>query len=251
MFLKFLSFCSNKVLALALALAMSVSGSLATFASTTNDISGGRHFNGFQARFVSPDTYDPILDGVGTNRYSYSLNDPINKSDPNGHFAITAAIAAVALAVTVAAALNADRNVDLSDDGMVNGSYGPGMNAALTNTANAAAAAVGDVLFNEDTNDAEDDPDASKLPTGAEVNIDGKIGKQLKGRGWTEQEVRDLTETEPTGKSVDITNKNNDPATVYGDQDGYVVVNDKTGDVVQVSDKTDRGWIPDDRIKWN
>lgn len=37
------------------------------------------------ARFISPDTLDPTMPGVGTNRYSYSLNDPINKSDPNGH----------------------------------------------------------------------------------------------------------------------------------------------------------------------
>jgi hypothetical protein len=37
------------------------------------------------ARFISPDTWDPTLPGVGTNRYSYSENDPINKSDPSGH----------------------------------------------------------------------------------------------------------------------------------------------------------------------
>ncbi len=36
-------------------------------------------------RYVSPDTMDPTIPGVGTNRYSYSGNDPINKSDPNGH----------------------------------------------------------------------------------------------------------------------------------------------------------------------
>lgn len=40
------------------------------------------------ARFISPDTLDPTMPGVGTNRYSYSLNDPINKSDPNGHVSI-------------------------------------------------------------------------------------------------------------------------------------------------------------------
>lgn len=40
---------------------------------------------GAQARFISPDTLDPTVPGVGTNRYSYSDNDPINKSDPNGH----------------------------------------------------------------------------------------------------------------------------------------------------------------------
>lgn len=37
------------------------------------------------ARFISPDTLDPTLPGVNTNRYAYSGNDPINKSDPNGH----------------------------------------------------------------------------------------------------------------------------------------------------------------------
>ncbi|MDO6967117.1 hypothetical protein [Rhizobium alvei] len=37
------------------------------------------------ARFISPDTLDPTIPGVGTNRYAYSENDPINKSDSNGH----------------------------------------------------------------------------------------------------------------------------------------------------------------------
>ena len=36
-------------------------------------------------RFISPDWWDPDLPGVGTNRYAYADNDPINKSDPNGH----------------------------------------------------------------------------------------------------------------------------------------------------------------------
>jgi RHS repeat-associated protein len=35
--------------------------------------------------FVSPDTWDPLKEGVGTNRYAYAGNDPINKADRNGH----------------------------------------------------------------------------------------------------------------------------------------------------------------------
>lgn len=31
-------------------------------------------------RFVSPDDWDPVLEGVGTNRYAYAGNDPVNKS---------------------------------------------------------------------------------------------------------------------------------------------------------------------------
>jgi hypothetical protein len=38
-----------------------------------------------QAKFLTPDTYDPWKDGVDVNRYAYGANDPINKSDPNGH----------------------------------------------------------------------------------------------------------------------------------------------------------------------
>uniref|UniRef100_UPI00056C6F60 RHS repeat domain-containing protein n=1 Tax=Allorhizobium undicola TaxID=78527 RepID=UPI00056C6F60 len=36
-------------------------------------------------RFISPDDWDPTKEGVGTNRYAYASNDPVNKSDPNGH----------------------------------------------------------------------------------------------------------------------------------------------------------------------
>jgi RHS repeat-associated protein len=38
-------------------------------------------------RFISPDNWDPTMEGVGTNRYAYAGNDPVNKSDPNGHYA--------------------------------------------------------------------------------------------------------------------------------------------------------------------
>ncbi|CAN5561732.1 hypothetical protein BH10PSE7_BH10PSE7_30160 [soil metagenome] len=37
------------------------------------------------ARFLQPDTWDPILLGVDINRYAYAGNDPINGSDPNEH----------------------------------------------------------------------------------------------------------------------------------------------------------------------
>jgi len=58
-----------------------------------------RWYDPVLARFVNPDDWDPIdadqaLEGapigwlanpVGTNRYAYAANDPINKSDPSGH----------------------------------------------------------------------------------------------------------------------------------------------------------------------
>ena len=44
-----------------------------------------RYYDPVLARFISPDWWDPNKQGVGTNRYAYSGNDPVNKSDPNGH----------------------------------------------------------------------------------------------------------------------------------------------------------------------
>jgi RHS repeat-associated protein len=44
-----------------------------------------RYYDPLLSRFLTPDTWDPILAGVDFNRYAYAGNDPINMSDPNGH----------------------------------------------------------------------------------------------------------------------------------------------------------------------
>jgi hypothetical protein len=44
-----------------------------------------------QARFLTPDTYDPWLQGVDANRYAYAGDDPVNGSDPNGHQSVDTA----------------------------------------------------------------------------------------------------------------------------------------------------------------
>ncbi len=46
-----------------------------------------RYYDPNVGRFLSPDTWDPILAGVDFNRYAYAGNDPVNQSDPNGHTA--------------------------------------------------------------------------------------------------------------------------------------------------------------------
>ena len=57
-----------------------------------------RYYDPALGRFISPDDWDPTLAGVGTNRYAYAGNDPVNKSDPNGHFFDAATAAKLATA---------------------------------------------------------------------------------------------------------------------------------------------------------
>jgi filamentous hemagglutinin len=89
-------------------------------------------------------------------------------------------------------------------------------------------------------------------PPGQSVRIDDKIAAQLAARGWTEREIRNAIDRPAIGTSIDNTGGRNDPASVYGSKSGgYVVLNDVTKRVVQVSDRTDPSWLPDSRISWS
>jgi RHS repeat-associated protein len=48
-----------------------------------------RYYDAALGRFLSPDWWEITDPAVGTNRYAYALNDPVNKSDPNGHLTCT------------------------------------------------------------------------------------------------------------------------------------------------------------------
>jgi RHS repeat-associated protein len=60
-----------------------------------------RYYDPVLGRFISPDWWDPNLPGVGLARYTYSDNDPVNKSDPSGHIAPLAAYAAIVAATVI------------------------------------------------------------------------------------------------------------------------------------------------------
>jgi len=108
----------------------------------------------------------------------------------------------------------------------------------------AGGAILGGIFYATNSGDGADEG-------AGDVGVSDKVRGQLGERGWTEQEVRDAANGPAAGTSTDNTEGRNDPATVYGAADGYVVVNDRTREVVQVSDRTPgSGWIPDSRITW-
>ncbi|MEL6202333.1 MAG: polymorphic toxin type 50 domain-containing protein [Pseudomonadota bacterium] len=114
----------KRLIASFLALMLVVTVPLSAFAqsatSTDSNLFDARQISGVQqSRYISPDDWDPTIQGVGTNRYAYSANDPINKSDPSGHAAVSVPVA-VGFGVTL---FVVDRYQDWVDDGKFNGSH--------------------------------------------------------------------------------------------------------------------------------
>lgn len=80
--------------------------------------------------------------------------------------------------------------------------------------------------------------------TAGSIIIDDKVGSQLAERGWTSKDVQVVINDGVAGTSLDRRSANktpdglprNDTASVYGSRGGYIVVNDRTGEIVQVSD---------------
>ncbi|MDF1585607.1 colicin E5-related ribonuclease, partial [Marinimicrococcus flavescens] len=216
-------------------------------------------------RFIQPDWWDPTEEGVGTNRYAYADNDPINKSDPSGH------------------ALSEEGSYDGVVDGYSGASY------------DSLSDIFGDPASDEDASESLEAPQNIQVAMGAlpriaklvdvfrkdkrgglrrpnndqkknnsdisRVVIDDKIRDQMKERGWTIEEILDLIETPVAGITRDQRRagktpdgiKRDDPASVYGTRETHVIVNDRTREVVQVTDRrpSGRSWQPDSRIQWN
>lgn len=90
--------------------------------------------------------------------------------------------------------------------------------------------------------------DASKN-AGKKTRFGTKIQKQLTRRGWTVEAIREVISnphrTAPTRDTRYLPEggRLDDPATAYIASDGsYVVRNDETGDLVQVSNRNDPNW---------
>lgn len=82
------------------------------------------------------------------------------------------------------------------------------------------------------------------------ITIGPKIQKQMPSRGWTEERVNQAVQS-PTRTVVTrdtrydplTSSRFNDPATAYYHKDGgYVVINDRTGAIVQVQNLNKTGW---------
>lgn len=82
----------------------------------------------------------------------------------------------------------------------------------------------------------------------ADAVYDKKIGKQMPKRGWTENSVEE-TMTNPHATSPASNKATGGPATAFFNRDGsYVVRDDATKAIIQVSNRNDPNWVPDPSI---
>jgi filamentous hemagglutinin len=88
-------------------------------------------------------------------------------------------------------------------------------------------------------------------PKGMPSIVEPKIAQQMGKRGWTTDSLEGVIAnpsktvvTKDTRFDPISGTRLNDPATGYVAKDGsYVVRNDRTGAIVQVSDKNDKNWV--------
>jgi hypothetical protein len=128
-----------------------------------------RYYDPELSLFLQPDWFEVTKAGVGTNRFSYSFNDPVNLSDPNGNVvplvvggvcalggceAVAAFFAAGAVVVTAEVATGAIK------DGAVNG------NGALATTAEELAKTVAGIGHNGGPPLDDGQPPDSEPPQG-------------------------------------------------------------------------------------
>ena len=215
-----------------------------------------RMYDPVLARFVSADSVVPgasamtmgpdkasngPADPQQLNRYTYGLNNPINKKDPTGHTSIACPEChGGGGGGTLPQSPNASSNT------------GTGLGDALAGAITAAAITVYNFITGEDDTSATENNEHVPWHTTANAKGKDKVQKQMGKRGWTPQEVQDTldnpvdtapgrdTRADPeTGEKID-----QGPVTYYYNKDGhYVVRRDDTGEIIQVSDRNDPDWI--------
>lgn len=92
-------------------------------------------------------------------------------------------------------------------------------------------------------------PRAAGLADDATIGIGNKISGQMSGRGWTSDLIGDTlrnpsrTVVTRDTRWTSVGTRMDDAATAYIRSDGtYIVRNDVTGDIVQISNRNDPNW---------
>ena len=96
---------------------------------------------------------------------------------------------------------------------------------------------------------ADDVIDISTQALITNLPISGRKFNQLTSRGWDQTSINNIVNN-PKHTSYAINRNTGGSATAYFDNTGnYIVRDDMTGDLVQMSNRNDPDWIPDSSIR--
>ena len=101
-----------------------------------------RYYDPRLGLFIQPDWFEVTDSGVGTNRYSYSFNDPVNNLDRTGNACVPCVPVVLSALEALIAAVTIGTAADLLDNGVADGSVGTGLGAATQDV-------VGDIVRGE------------------------------------------------------------------------------------------------------
>lgn len=91
---------------------------------------------------------------------------------------------------------------------------------------------------------------SSKLVFGSSTKSAQKLSRQMSSRGWTEDLIRDTVDSPFTTRDSINKATGNSATVFYTKQGSYVIVDNVTNEIVQISDNIDpSNWIPDNGIK--
>jgi len=221
---------------------------------------GARYYDPAIGRFISADTIVPDWKNPQAwNPYSYVLNNPLKYTDANGHIPLVAifgglfapvlgpvAVVVLAIGLVGSAVYGGYLIADAINEASTSANSSPSLPLEPAATTAALAASYDPAeewsqgyaeATNADPNN-QNDPD----------RLSDKIRKQMESRGWTENTIKQtLDDSFTTRVATDKATGN--AATAYYNADGsYVVADNITGKVIQISNRFDRAWIPDDTI---
>ncbi|MDX2185176.1 MAG: colicin E5-related ribonuclease [Gemmatimonadaceae bacterium] len=186
-----------------------------------------RHYDPATGRFLQP---DPIGLAGGGNRYGYAGGDPVNFADPFG------------------LCDEAKKWCRFLENFLTGLSVASGSGAGYSGPGYSTGALAGYILLATGAR-APLRGSAGIAAEDATFSVGAKVGRQMGTRGWTQESVAEtIARPSRTAATRDTRflsdgSRMDDPATAYINADkSYVVRNDRTKDIVQVSNRNDPNW---------
>ncbi|MHB8575135.1 MAG: colicin E5-related ribonuclease, partial [Dehalococcoidia bacterium] len=222
------------------------------FAGQQTDPSGlqylrARYYDASTGRFLSRDPWAAaVADPALQHPYVYADNGPTANVDPSGRDCVAAD-----------GFSGGEEGGDCAGGGGGDGDPTGGYGSVAASGTNGGADGSSSTIDVGPGGASRSDPATSDGDTGTSssagdvpITIDAKIAAQEGARGWTQAEIQttidhpvQTSHTRFDGTPLTDRTDGDAPATAYVNADGsYIIRNDRTGNIVQISDKTDANW---------